>query len=460
MPALAAAVLAGELTLAAFYDFDRPSTTGSDALEVFEDKGSRVRRVRAAGHGHAVELRDVRGDGEFPELRVHIPERRAGRVLLRFAFATATPREAFRIALAGRGGYFFAEHGSAAMFGSEDGQLVHWPGGQKEVLLPLRAHRWSRVQILYDVDQGSYDLEVGEGPARVVRTGCRNGPGRPGSWVNNVSFIGAYDDSSAATYRIDDVQVSVDGPGFRPFVAPGRRRLHLEMWTEYTRFEAGRASCPQVADPSAAPEWSEGCARLQKRDYPGARKAFTRALERKPSSALFNLGLSFVDAAYGQADQARARIQPFVGVLGADAETAYWLALAADEPMVRARTIARLRPSVEAALGDPRPLEDLPAFERYHELLTWAGEPEAFDFAQRVLARLHTAQRPPGAWLERAGDGAFVANRWDDARRLYLEAFQADPSTSLRAKLSDVAFRVGDLGEEKRWREEIYGTVR
>jgi hypothetical protein len=458
---LVALALAAELVVAASYDFERPSPTGSDALEVFAHEGSRVRRVRSAARGgHAVELRDVRGDGEFPELRVHIPERRAGKVRLRFLLATAAPRETFHVALSGRGGYFFAEHGAAVRLEAGAGRLHHWPGGTKEPLLRLRPRRWLPVQVLYDVDRGTYDIEVGAGRDRVVRRDCRNGPARPGSWVDNVSFIGAYDDSGSATYRIDDLEVSVDGPSFAPYLAPGRRRLHHGMWMEYTRFEAGRTACPQAsADGAGAQDWTDGCARLAARDYAGARLAFARGVAARPESALLHLGLAFVDAAYGRTAESEARVRPFLGELADDPETAYWLALAANDPTVRARVIARLRPSVEAALGGPAPLDPSP-LERYHELLVWAGEPEALDVARRVLARLESEGRPPGGWTERAGDGAFVANHWDEARQLYHDAYRAEASTSLRAKLSDVAFRVGDLAEERRWRMDIYGTLR
>ena len=83
----------------ASYSFDDDVATGPDTFAIWQgarhNKGGRGHvRLSSAFHvsGHrSVELQDVAGDGDFPELQGYFPVRRTGRLFFHFAFLTTDP---------------------------------------------------------------------------------------------------------------------------------------------------------------------------------------------------------------------------------------------------------------------------------------------------------------------------------------------------------------------------------
>jgi tetratricopeptide (TPR) repeat protein len=64
-------------------------------------------------------------------------------------------------------------------------------------------------------------------------------------------------------------------------------------------------------------------------------------------------------------------------------------------------------------------------------------------------------------WQERRGDAAFISGDIRQARALYDTSLEghAHPA-SIWLKLSDVCFRLGDLEQERAFRQRVYGALR
>jgi hypothetical protein len=77
-----------------------------------------------SGH-RSVELRDVAGDGDFPELQGYFPVRGKGHLFFHFAFLTTDPKQELNIALAGPRYFQLEKDGIAFWLGTRDGRLVH-----------------------------------------------------------------------------------------------------------------------------------------------------------------------------------------------------------------------------------------------------------------------------------------------------------------------------------------------
>jgi hypothetical protein len=99
--------------------------------------------------------------------------------------------------------------------------------------------------------------------------------------------------------------------------------------------------------------------------------------------------------------------------------------------------------------------------EQYFFALLWQQRyTDARLYAERMAARQQAAGLPTWLWRERAGDAAFYAQAYEDARRFYEASLseQAD-NNSVLVKLSDVYFLFGDLTRERFYREKVYGTL-
>ena len=90
------------------YSFDDGDVeTGPDTFRVFERAKGSVGldfTYRTSGHS-AVRVRDVAGDGDFPELQGYFPLRDSGELQIHFALLVAEPRESLNIGLAGPRGF-------------------------------------------------------------------------------------------------------------------------------------------------------------------------------------------------------------------------------------------------------------------------------------------------------------------------------------------------------------------
>lgn len=232
----------------ASYTFDEafrgsPSqTSGPDTFRVFERARGSVTRTthfRLSGE-HSLELRDVAGDGDFPELMGFFELRESGQLYAHFAFLVVDPDQELNVAFIGPGGFRLAEDGFAFWLRSLDGVLCHVSDSMPKKLFRLEAFTWYLVDVLYDIDRGIYQLgieEEGAAEPLVALADQPNAGNHPGSAVSTFSFVSdPFEDRSEVVYYVDDIVLGAErdiGPG--RFVAPGRRKLFVEMQVEERR---------------------------------------------------------------------------------------------------------------------------------------------------------------------------------------------------------------------------------
>jgi len=284
---LAAATGGGEeavFSTLADHRFDREApASGPDTFAVFEKARGRVdvsETFRWSGE-RSVEIRDVAGDGDFPELQGYFPVQRAGVLWAHFALLLTDAEEPFNVALAGPGGFRLAADGIAFWLTNRDGHLVHVSDSIPRKLVPIEPFTWYLVDVWYDVERGRYDLALrreGEAEAVVALAGQPNAASRPGSVVDKFSFIGdTGGDLSQVVYYVDDVVIGRDGPvDLAPFVAPGRRRLFVDTLAVA---EPGRRFDDAGEATAAWLEW-EGDRAVGEGALAAADSAYRQALER------------------------------------------------------------------------------------------------------------------------------------------------------------------------------------
>ncbi len=250
------AIQAEPANLLVGYSFDDDNVaTGPDTFAVFEAAAGNVElssAFRYSGY-RSVEIRDTAGDGDFPELQGYFPQRESGTLYLHFALLTADPYETFNIALAGPEWFSLRKDGIGFRLQSRDGFLYHYSDSIPKKLMPLRSFSWDLVDVVYDVEAGTYDLTIHEEGASeplVMLPGQKNATNQPGSVVDKFSFIGdAGSDTSNAVYYVDDVLLSVDTPiDLPPYMAPGRRRLFVDAWNDYQRLMRAQPGCLPATD--------------------------------------------------------------------------------------------------------------------------------------------------------------------------------------------------------------------
>jgi hypothetical protein len=262
-PAPAPAIALPSASVLASYSFDDEVATGPDTFAIWQGawhRGTGKGRARLSSAYHlsgfrSVELTDVAGDGDFPELQGYFPVRDTGRLYFHFAFLTTDPREELNIALAGPRHFVVRKDGIAFWLGTREGMLVHHSDSMFKKLVAVEAFVWYGVDVAYDLDAGTYSLTVqreGERQPLLSLQGQPNAARQPGSAVDKFSFVGApFSDASNVTYYVDDVVLGTDEQVARlPFVAPGRRKLFFEMFTEYQRLLQEKPRCLPVSAPS------------------------------------------------------------------------------------------------------------------------------------------------------------------------------------------------------------------
>ena len=222
------------------YSFDDGSLeTGPDTFAVFAHaKGtvSLTQNFRFSGYS-SVEIRDVAGDKDFPELQGYFIRRDHGLLFVHFAFLTTDPQQELNIALAGPQWFVLRKNGIAFWIKTEEGFLYHVSDSIPKRLFRVTPFVWYLVDIRYDIGAGTYDLTVHEEnkPRPIITLlSQKNAPNQPGSEVDKFSFIGdAGEDTSNVVYYVDDVIVSVDETVTQlPFIAPGRRKLFVDSWND------------------------------------------------------------------------------------------------------------------------------------------------------------------------------------------------------------------------------------
>jgi tetratricopeptide (TPR) repeat protein len=514
----------------ASYSFDDVVVTGPDTFAIWQgarhSRGGRGHvRLSNAFHlsGHrSVELADVAGDGDFPELQGYFPERRTGRLFFHFAFLTADPRQELNIALAGPRCFQLEQDGIAFWLATREGRLVHYSDSIPKRLFVPEAFVWYAVDVSYDIAAGRYDLVIraeGQEQEVVSLRAQANAASRPGSTVDKFSFVGApFADGSSVVYYVDDVVIGTDERVTKlPFAAPGRRKLFIDSFGEYQRLLRERPRCLPVVGPEdfgltpsdlqalvaagfadtlqhlvagagaplprlpsergperwrrlldAAFAWSEGCSALERGDASRAHARIEAAAEAAPEGPLFSLSAALALAALGRIDEADARLalvsewrhEPRYAVASA------YVGLARRD---LERALEWLHdPAARALDREARPGGEEPALalviEQYYYVLLWKGAyGDARDFALRGAERSGRARLPTAPWTARAADASFYRRDTAEAHELYESALAEEKDwAALREiylKLADLAFLAGDLAGERRLREHYYGHL-
>jgi hypothetical protein len=347
----AAPAVASTGSVLASYSFDDDDgvVTGPDTFAIWQGAwhtgtGRGHARLSTAYHVsgfRSVELHDIAGDKDFPELQGYFPVRRTGRLYLHFAFLTTDPGEELNIALAGPRYFVVQKDGIAFWLGTRKGLLVHHSDSMFKKLVAVEAFVWYTVDVAYDLDSGTYDLSVrreGDKAPLFTLKGQPNASHQPGSAVDKFSFVGApFSDESNVTYYVDDVVVGTDQQEtLKPFVAPGRRKLFLDLFTHYQLLLQEKPRCLPVGAPAdlgfgdedmaalrnegllfalqklldrdsvdvgaflketaaknpalrAMAEWNDGCAALERDEPERALPAFVRAETARPSAPIYTL---------------------------------------------------------------------------------------------------------------------------------------------------------------------------
>lgn len=502
------------------YSFDDGVTdTGPDTFRVFENSRGSVslsHAYRWSGDS-SVEIRDVAGDRDFPELQGYFPAISSGTLYAHFAILTTTPEEEFNVALAGPQGFRLARNGIAFWLHAREGFLFHYSDSIPKRLFRLEPFTWYFVDVTYRIGEGAYDLLVrkeGDSAPRVSLAGQANAANQPGSIVDKFSFVGdVEDDVSQVLYYVDDVVIGTDrGIPVLPFVAPGRRRLFVESLADAQSLLRGRPSCLPVSNPAdlgfeafdlravkeaglndllhalssgqALPwrlrseklggrlkdllggvgEWAEGCAALRAGEPAAALGHFQEAASKSPGR-MYPVSAALALASLGQFQDADELLAASRSRWSGDPRYALALAIVGGARGDLGKAEAALRETAEVAYRETaeakrcRRLEEAMAAEQYFSALLLNGFYDlAAQYADRVIDRLSKKSAPVAAWLERRADAAFFAGDWTTARKLYEQC--AGDSTGALLKLSDLAFKMGDLAEEKRLRERIYGSLK
>ena len=285
-------VLAATSPILVSYSWDDANTaTGPDTFTVYRNARGNVQLSNAfrASGTQSVEIRDVAGDGDFPELQGYFPERRNGWLVIHFALLVVDPKEELNIALAGPNGFQLVPDGISFWLFTRNGNLLQMSDSIPKRLLRLKPFTWYAVDADYDLTAGRYDLRISEEGIEkpvVALKSQANAASHPGSAVNMFSFIGDYkDDRSNVVYYVDDVVVASNREVALPrFVAPGRRQF--------------------LADTQAPVEGKEGEGdeAFRRRGLPEAERLYTEALRTaKDPRALF---LKLSDVAYLRGDLA------------------------------------------------------------------------------------------------------------------------------------------------------------
>jgi tetratricopeptide (TPR) repeat protein len=511
------------------YSFDDEVATGPDTFAVWQGarhtKGGRGRvSLTTAFHvsGHrSVELRDVAGDGDFPELQGYFPVRASGRLFFHFAFLVTDPKEELNVALAGPRFFQLEKDGLAFWLGTREGRLVHYSDSIPKTLFAPEAFAWYAVDVVYDIPSGTYDLVIRREGREEPLVSLRRQPNtirQPGSAIDKFSFVGApFTDRSRVVYYVDDVVIGTDeGVARSPFVAPGRRKLFIDSFAEYQRLLRERPRCLPPLDPEdlgftpddlaevqaaglsdavaqlltgektarpaslerggeawrrvldAAWEWGEGCTALEAGDATKALAHFGRAAHDAPGGRLFQLSAALALAALKRIDEADERLallsewrhDPRYAVASA------YVGLARGD-LERAREWLQ-DPARDAVDRDPGGKEaasvEALVTEQYYYVLLWKGDyDDARDYALRMAERAGRLGLAVGAWRVRGADASFYRRDVAEARELYSSALASEKDhgalREIYLRLADLAFLDGDLGEERRLREHYYGAL-
>ena len=110
----------------------------------------------------------------------------------------------------------------------------------------------------------------------------------------------------------------------------------------------------------------------------------------------------------------------------------------------------------------PEQLRQALILDQRFDVLLWQEKfEEAADYAGRMAKVLGSMGLSTSRWHERRGDVAFFVDDFESARTHYERGLlESTDSMALMLKLSDVHFLTGDLEQERRYRELIFGSLK
>jgi hypothetical protein len=231
------------------YDFDHAlAEVGPDTYQIFKHTYGKVGLSQAYKYSgwRSLKIQDVAGDGGFPELQGYFNTITSGKLHFHFAFMVVEINERFNIALAGKSHFRLRKHGIGFWLENKAGRLRHYVDGEPIELFPLDPFVWYQLDLVYDVDQGQYALTIENefGQRLVELEASANAVNMPGSTLNMFSFIGDLEDQQNASYYVDDVILYSQQSSAPPdFVAPGRRKLFVDIWNDYHQALYGKIQC-------------------------------------------------------------------------------------------------------------------------------------------------------------------------------------------------------------------------
>ncbi len=145
------------------YSFDDDQIdSGPDTFSIIQHAKGTVSLntiYRFSGY-RSVEIRDVGGDRDFPELQGYFPRRDTGMLFAHFAFMTPDPREELNIALAGPRWFTTEQGGIVFWLVTRDGFLFHTSDSIPKKMFALVPFVWYVVDLAYDIEAGVYDLVI------------------------------------------------------------------------------------------------------------------------------------------------------------------------------------------------------------------------------------------------------------------------------------------------------------
>jgi len=224
------------------YSFDDQNIeSGPDTFQIFENAKGSVSlssNFRFSGF-QSVQIKDVIGDRDFPELQGYFAEHDKGDLYIHFVMMVTEPEQEFNIALAGPKGFFLKKDGIGLWLHSKRGNLFHVSDSIHKRLFPLQAFTWYSVDIVYRMDDGRYDLRIKQEHLDVPLVDLKSVPNatlQQNSAVSKFSFIGDLQDKSSVLYYVDDIEInSHKALTEADFLAPGRRKLFVDYWHDLQR---------------------------------------------------------------------------------------------------------------------------------------------------------------------------------------------------------------------------------
>lgn len=235
------------------YSFDDQNIeTGPDTFAVYKkSKGSVTLSTAFPFSGyHSVEVKDVDGDRDFPELQGYFPLQEKGHLFAHFAFLVSNPAEPLNIALAGPEWFRVKKDGIGFWLLTKNGYLHHYSDSMPKKLIELVPFTWYVVDLNYDIDQGQYDLTIRQENQQAPLVELKqqaNTSASAGSRVDKFSFIGDLNDKSNVVYYLDDVIIGTDKNIIQQaFKAPGRHKLFFDYLQDYQKQTLSHPICLPV----------------------------------------------------------------------------------------------------------------------------------------------------------------------------------------------------------------------